>query len=129
MKSLRATITPWGHRPPTHSFPLPWESDQPNRALRGLTAGPAGPGIVLGHRRASAIVTCRAGGGAALLAAGCRAAGRPPVQPTKTAVPARTQANRKHIRGDISIIPFGTHPGAADDHQQDTQAHAATRIV
>jgi hypothetical protein len=60
--------------------------------------------------RASAIVTCRGGRGAAQLAAGRRPAGRPPVQPTKMTAPASAQANRKHIRGDNSIIPFGTHP-------------------
>jgi len=107
-------------------LPLPWESAQPKRALRGLTADPAGPGMVSGHRRASAMVTCRAGRGVSLLAAGCRAAGRLPVQPTKTTVPASAQANRKHIRRDISIIPFGTHPDAADDRGPDTQANAVT---
>jgi hypothetical protein len=55
-KSFLATITPCGHRPPTHSFPLPYELPQPKNAS-DTPGGPADRGSVTGQPWASAIVT------------------------------------------------------------------------
>src|SRR5262245_63161902 len=53
--------TPFGPSPPTHSEPLPWALSQPASRSRHHTVRGTGWPIVTGQRRASAIVTGRAG--------------------------------------------------------------------
>ena len=58
MKSGVATITPFGHNPPTQSLPLPYESSAPKRSSCDTPGGGLkGVGSVTGQRVASAIVT------------------------------------------------------------------------
>src|SRR5215475_1092202 len=48
-KSGPAVITPSGHRPPTHSFPLSYECAEPKSAFGSTCRGSTGRGRVTGH--------------------------------------------------------------------------------
>src|SRR5215467_8063903 len=114
---------PFGHSPPTHSEPLPWALSQPaSWSRQGSVRGTVWP-IVTGQRRASAIVTGRAGclagaslGGVpadrAMAAEPVTVLAGPPPQPRRTTLIAAARAvPATSLRGMGRLLPLGLTVG------------------